>query len=118
MGRRKNKNKEVELFDFEIEQQQVKDNIGVSHITPLEEDKCKSNENLNLDLKTPHHNPIHTNTGLKFNKNTNSIIDKQDSVFLFVHKYFATINSYTEIDDLEIILDKEIIDVDDDGFNY
>lgn len=123
MGRRKNKNKEVEFFDFEIEKQQqqkVKDNMGVSYIKSSEADKCKSNDNINLEVNTPHHNPIQKHTGLKFtnNSNSNSLIDKQDSVFLFVHKYFAKINSYTEIDDLEIILDKDIIEVNDDGFDY
>ena len=110
MGRRKNKNKEVEFFDFEIETQNGKDNMVESHIKSSEskiEKKTPSN-NINLQVKTHHPSTI-LKSGLTYNNNTSSIINKQDSVFLFVHKYFSKINSYSDIDDLEIILDKEII---------
>ena len=115
MGRRKNKNKnkEVDLFEFEIEPLQinVEDNIDEPYINSREPEPCNPNPKLK---------PIDTmeNESIKQYNNKYSLIDKHNDVVLFVNKYFSKINSYSNIDDLEIILDKDIIESNDNGFDY
>lgn len=116
MGRRTNKNKEVDFFDFEKDtSSKIEYDSDYKMYSDNITETCSSSI-INIKKSYAEINSKHKNDSKCVPNEAKKlyIYDKQDTIFLLIHKYCCKINNYSEIEDIDVILERDSIDYEDD----